>query len=64
MAAPKKATGVTVGNTSYEIVAAEDCGPQFSALVKTVSRGEGKDPKVKRLVFNTEHKTEIGKLFQ
>ena len=55
---------VVVGNTTYELVAADDCGTTFDAIVKTVSRGEGKAPKVKRLVFNREHREAIAGLFK
>jgi len=51
--AAKQTKPVTVGTTTYELVDAPDCGPQFVALVKTVQRSNG--PKVKRLVFNREH---------
>ena len=50
---------------TYEIVGTDvhNCGDGFLAIQKTVSRGEGKEPKVKKLVFNKDDRAALSELF-
>jgi hypothetical protein len=66
MAGTKLPKPVVIGNTTYELVDTDvhGCGDGFLALQKTVARSGDAAPKVKKLVFNKDHRAQIGALFQ